>query len=250
MCFDADSTPPIPVIAGAAVSHDDLVLTSADGTQFAAFGATPDEPAATGVVILPDVRGLYRFYEELALRFAERGHAALAIDYFGRTAGAEKRDDEFEYMPHVEQTTGAGIQSDVATAVARLRADGARAIFTVGFCFGGRSSWLSAASGHELRGAVGFYGRPGEGRDGSPGPIQRAAEMQCPVLALQAGDDQHITAADNQAFDEALDAAGIEHEVVSYGGAPHSFFDRKYEEFAAQSADAWRRTLEFIAQHS
>jgi len=250
MCFDADSTPPIPVIAGAAVSHDDLVLTSADGTQFAAFLATPDEPAATGVVILPDVRGLYRFYEELALRFAERGHAALAIDYFGRTAGAEKRDDEFEYMPHVEQTTGAGIQSDVAAAVARLRVDGAGAIFTVGFCFGGRNSWLSAASGHELRGAVGFYGRPGEGRDGSPGPIQRAAEMECPVLALQAGDDQHITAADNQAFDEALDDAGIEHEVVSYGGAPHSFFDRKYEEFATQSADAWRRTLEFIAQHS
>ena len=250
MCFDADSTPPIPVIAGAAVSHDDLVLTSADGTQFAAFLATPDEPAATGVVILPDVRGLYRFYEELALRFAERGHAALAIDYFGRTAGAEKRDDEFEYMPHVEQTTGAGIQSDVAAAVARLRADGAGAIFSVGFCFGGRNSWLSAASGHELRGAVGFYGQPGEGRDGSPGPIQRAAEMECPVLALQAGDDQHITAADNQAFDEALDDAGIEHEVVSYGGAPHSFFDRKYEEFATQSADAWRRTLEFIAQHS
>jgi carboxymethylenebutenolidase len=250
MCFDSDSTPPIPVIAGAAISHDDLVLTGADGAQFAAFLATPDVPAATGVVILPDVRGLYRFYEELALRFAERGQAALAIDYFGRTAGAEKRDDEFEYMPHVEQTTVAGVQSDVAAAVARLRADGATAIFTVGFCFGGRNSWLSAASGHGLAGAVGFYGRPGEGRDGSPGPIQRAAEMECPVLALQAGDDQHITAADNQAFDEALDDAGVEHEVVSYAGAPHSFFDRKYEEFATQSADAWRRTLEFIAQHS
>ena len=56
-------------------------------------------------MILPDIRGLYRFYEELALRFAERGHAAIAFDYFGRTAGAEKRDDDFEYMPHVEQTT-------------------------------------------------------------------------------------------------------------------------------------------------
>ena len=67
-------TPPIPVIAGAAVSHDDLVLTAADGNQFAAFVATPDEPATVGVVIYPDVRGLYRFYEELALRFAERGY--------------------------------------------------------------------------------------------------------------------------------------------------------------------------------
>jgi carboxymethylenebutenolidase len=250
MCFDADSTPPIPAIAGAAISHDDLVLTAADGAQFAAFLATPDEAAATGVVILPDVRGLYRFYEELALRFAERGHAALAIDYFGRTAGVEKRDDAFEYMPHVEQTTVAGIQADVAAAVARLRAGGATSTFTVGFCFGGRNSWLSAASGHGLAGAVGFYGRPGEGRDGSPGPIDRASEMGCPVLALQAGDDQHITAADNEAFDRALAAAGVEHDVVTYDGAPHSFFDRKYEEFADASADAWRRTLAFVAQHS
>ncbi len=70
----------------------------------------------------PDVRGLYRFYEELALRFAERGYAALAFDYFGRTAGAEKRDDDFEYMPHVQQTTPAGVQADVAACVAHLRA--------------------------------------------------------------------------------------------------------------------------------
>src|SRR5579862_7760499 len=250
MCFELDSAPPITPVSGAAISHDDLVLTATDGTQFAAFLATPEEPSATGIVILPDVRGLYRFYEELALRFAERGHAAIAIDYFGRTAGVEKRDDDFEYMPHVEQTTVAGIQADVGAAIAHLRDGGATAIFTVGFCFGGRNSWLSAASGHELAGAVGFYGRPGEGRDGTPGPTQRAAEMTCPILALQAGDDQNITAQDNAAFDEALEAAGVEHDVVTYDGAPHSFFDRKYEEFADASADAWTRTLEFVARHS
>lgn len=248
MCFDADSSPPIPVIAGAAVSHDDLVLTSADGSEFAAFLATPDESSATGIVVLPDVRGLYRFYEELALRFAERGHAALAIDYFGRTAGVAKRDDDFDYMPQVEQTTAAGIQADVAAAVSRLRAAGATSVFTVGFCFGGRNSWLAAASGHGLAGAIGFYGRTGEGRDGSPGPIDRAAEMACPILALQAGDDQNITAEDNAAFDRALEAAGVEHDVITYEGAPHSFFDRKYEEFADASADAWQRTLEFIVR--
>src|SRR5438128_8889164 len=108
MCFDTDSSPPIPVIKGAAVSHEDLVLEAADGNRFAAFAAAPEAPAETGVVILPDVRGLYRFYEELALRFAERGVAAVAFDYFGRTAGTEKRGDDFEYMPHVEQTTPAG----------------------------------------------------------------------------------------------------------------------------------------------
>jgi carboxymethylenebutenolidase len=250
VCFELDSAPPIPVIRGAAVSHEQLVLQGGDGNRLAAFLAAPDNGADVGVVLLPDVRGLYRFYEELALRFAERGYASLALDYFGRTAGAATRDDGFEYMEHFEQTTPEGVQSDVAAAVAHLRSQGARAIFTVGFCFGGRNSWLAAAAGHGLAGAVGFYGRPGEGRDGTPGPIQKASEIEAPVLALQAGDDANITAADNAAFDEALTEAGVEHEVVTYDGAPHSFFDRKQEEFKAASDDAWAKTLAFIAAHS
>jgi carboxymethylenebutenolidase len=250
MCFDADSTPPIPPLAGAAVSHDDLVLESADGNRFAAFAATPEEPARVGVVVLPDIRGLYRFYEELALRFAERGYTAVAFDYFGRTAGAEKRGDDFEYMPHVQQTTQAGVQADVAACVAHLRAAGCERIFTVGFCFGGRSSWLAAAAGHGLAGAVGFYGRPGLATDGTPGPIQRAGEIAAPILALQGGDDPGIPVEDSQALDAALSEAGVEHEVVIYDGAPHSFFDRKQEEFADDSEDAWNRVLAFLERHS
>jgi len=250
MCFELDSSPPVAPLSGAAVSHDDLVLEVADGNRFAAFLATPEEPARAGVVILPDVRGLYRFYEELALRFAERGYAALAIDYFGRTAGVGKRADDFEYMPHVERTTQEGIQADTAAGVARLRDAGCSSVFTVGFCFGGRNSWLAAASGHGLAGAVGFYGRPGPGRDGSPGPAQRAAEIAAPVLALQGGADPAIPQSDVDAFEEALRAAGVEHEVVVYPGAPHSFFDRKQAEFAAESEDAWNRVLAFIDKNA
>ena len=249
MCFDLDSAPPIPPLSGAAVSHEDLVLEAADGNRFAAFSASPEEPSRIGVVILPDVRGLYRFYEEFALRFAERGYAAVAIDYFGRTAGVEKRDDDFEYMPHVEQTTASGVQADTAAAVAHLRAAGAEAVFTVGFCFGGRNSWLAAASGHGLAGAVGFYGRPGEGRDGSPGPIQRAEEMAAPILGLMGGDDPGIPLDVVQEWDAALDETDVEHEIVVYPGAPHSFFDRKHEEFAEASEDAWNRTLAFLERY-
>jgi carboxymethylenebutenolidase len=251
MCFELDSLPPIPVLKGAAVSHDDLTLESRDGTSFAAFAATPEPPSGIGVVVLPDVRGLYRFYEELALRFAERGYTAVAIDYFGRTAGVGKRDDEFPYMEHVAQTTPEGIQADVAAAAAYLRSPAGgscRAVFTVGFCYGGRNSWLSAAGGHGLAGAVGFYGSPGM-RNDTPGPTQLAGRMEAPILALQAGDDQHITAAANAEFDEALTAAGVEHEVVTYDGAPHSFFDRSYEEFADASANAWSRVLAFLERH-
>ena len=243
MCFDDDSSPPIPRISGAAVSHEDLILTAADGNRFAAFLAAPDDHASTGIAILPDVRGLYRFYEELALRFAERGYAALAIDYFGRTAGVEKRGDDFEYRPHVDATTDVGVQADVAAAVAKLRELGCKSIFTVGFCFGGARSWLAAASGHDLAGAIGFYGRPGPA-------TERVGDIACPILALQAGDDQNISLADNAAFDEALARAGVDHEIVTYAGAPHSFFDRKQEDYADASEDAWSKVLAFVAHHA
>jgi carboxymethylenebutenolidase len=144
VCFDLDSAPPVHRIRGASVTHEELVLEAADGNRLAAFAAVPDSPAVVGVVILPDVRGLYRFYEELALRFAERGIAAVAIDFFGRTAGVERRGDDFEYMPHVERTTLESVQADVAAAVAHLRSGGVETVFTVGFCFGGRHSWLAA----------------------------------------------------------------------------------------------------------
>ena len=74
--------------------------------------------------------------------------------------------------------------------------------------------------------------------------------MAAPILALQGGDDPAIPVEDSQAFDEALSEAGVEHEVVVYEGAPHSFFDRKYEEFAADSEDAWNRVLAFVERYS
>jgi carboxymethylenebutenolidase len=243
VCFELDSTPPIPVIRGAAVSHEELTLEAADGNAFAAFAAAPDEPSGVGVVILPDVRGLYRFYEELALRFAERGVAAVAFDYFGRTAGAAKRGEDFEYKPHVDQTRTETVQVDVAACIAYLRGRGATSIFTVGFCFGGRQSWLAAADQEGLAGAIGFYGRPAEA-------AARAARLKAPILALQAGADQNITAEDNAAFEQALQAAGVDHELVTYDGAPHSFFDRKQEQFAEASDDAWTRVLAFVESRS
>ena len=253
MCFELDSLPPIPVLSGGApVLSEDVTLEAADGTRLAAFAARPDEGAGVGVVVLPDVRGLYRFYEELALRFAERGYAAVAFDYFGRTAGVGKRGDDFPYMEHVAQTTPAGIQEDVGAAVEYLRSPdgrGCEVVFAVGFCFGGRHAWLSTAGGHGLAGAVGFYGSTGE-RAGAPGPTQLAGEFRAPILALQAGDDDHIHPADNAAFEAALEAAGVEHEFVVYEGAPHSFFDRRHEEYADASADAWERVLRFIERYT
>lgn len=252
MCFEADSVPPIPPIEGASVRHHDLVLEAADGNRFAAFEAFADHGRGPAVVVLPDVRGLYGFYEELALRFAEAGYDALAIDYFGRTAGVAKRDADFPFPEHVEQTTYSGMCADVAAAVAHVRKDQPdRAVFTLGFCYGGSNSWHQAATGLGLAGVVGFYGHPDrEKPTGSPHVIARVASFACPVLGLMGGDDPMIPTDLVDAFESALAANGIDHEIVTYPGAPHSFFDRKYEEFATESADAWSRVLAFLERNS
>jgi carboxymethylenebutenolidase len=224
----------LSVLAG-----EHLTLTSADGTEFSAYLARAEGP--TGVVVLPDVRGLFRFYEQLAERFAAAGHPAIAFDYFGRTAGLGPRDEDFEYMPHVQQTRPETVAQDVAAALEALSAE--RAI-TVGFCFGGAQSFMQAAEGHAgLAGVVGFYGSLR--REGQRWTLDRAGEMKLPLLGLFAGADQNITLDQVQAFDEALK---VEHEIHVYDGAPHSFFDRRQEQYADESKDAWERILGFIAQ--
>jgi carboxymethylenebutenolidase len=255
MCFDLDSQPPIHPLHGSDAHGELLTLTSADGTPFAAYRAHADSARRTGagIVVMPDVRGLYQFYKDLAMRFAEAGVEAIAIDYFGRTAGLTARDDAFEYMPHVMQTKASQIRDDVAAALAQLRGgpNPPAAYFTVGFCFGGGNSFQQAANGHGLAGVIGFYGPPArQGRDGSPSPIERAGEMKGAVLGLFGGADEGIPAADIRRFDEALSSAGVEHELVTYPGAPHSFFDRKYEQFTHESADAWTRMQAFMTAHT
>jgi carboxymethylenebutenolidase len=251
MCFPFQAVPPEipaafrrPPIAGGA-GGELLTVTSGDGVPFSAYLARAEGEA--GVVILPDVRGLFRFYEQLAERFAEAGIAAIALDYFGRTAGLGTRDEDFEYRPHVDRTRPETVAMDVRAALERLKAEtGVTRAYAVGFCFGGRHAFLQAAAGHGLDGVVGFYGSLAERRI-SARPADVAPSFAAPVLALFGGGDEHIPPDQVDEFERALEAAGVEHEVHTYPGAPHSFFDRRAEDYSAESEDAWERILGFIS---
>ncbi len=254
MCFDHDSRPPIAPIAGGALDGRLVTLDATDGNRLAAFHARAATPGDAGIVILPDVRGLHPYYEELALRFAEHGIDAVAIDWFGRTAGVGRRGPDFEYMPHVTRTTWAGIAADITAGAAAVRAGGddrpgPTRTFTIGFCMGGRMSFLAGTLGLDLAGVIGLYGTlAGPWRNDAPAPVDLVAAIGSPVLGLFGGADEAITPQAVAAFDAGLTAAGTPHRIVTYPGAPHSFFDRKAADFAEASAAAWDEVLAFVAE--
>jgi carboxymethylenebutenolidase len=253
MCHEHDARAPLPPISGASdvARSADIVLRSSDGTEFAAFQALTSHDDAPGIVILPDVRGLHPFYRDLAMRSAQAGMHAVAIDYFGRTAGLGERNEGFDHMVHVRQTTPDGVARDVAAAMERVRSETAAArLYTVGFCFGGRKSFNQAARQEGLDGVIGFYGPPQRrGEDDADPPVELAGEYRCKVLGLFGGADQGIPADAVDAFRTALDAARVPNELVTYPGAPHSFFDKRYEEYREACADAWWRILGFVGMN-
>src|SRR3984893_5123061 len=239
MCVDDDSFPPIPPISGGA-------------TRVMAHAARAAKPTGAGMVVIPDVRGLHPYYKELADRFAEIGVDSVAIDFFARTAPSEDRSEKFDFMSQVPLTKPETLQADIAAGVAYLRsADGGqvKSLYSMGFCFGGALSYLQAASGLNYTGVIGFYGWPlGLKRwPDRPKPIDAVDRYKCGGMSVLRGADEGIPQADVDAFDQACKKAKVKHDLKVYPGAPHSFFDRKYTEFAEASGDAWKRVQAFVS---
>ena len=239
MCFSDEQHPPLPPKSSEVGGHGPTELTAADGNVFRAYDATPVTRRGASLVLLPDIRGLHPYYTDLALAFATAGIDTVALDPFGRTAGLGARDDEFDYMPHAKSLTSAQVLADSRAAAARLRDRSDDPVFTLGFCKFGGESWLLAASDLDASGCMGFYGMPAA-------TMEVVDEMASPLLILAAGADQATSPEDNAAFDRALTESGKEHEYVLYDGAPHSFFDRGFSDWASACEDAWGRMLGFI----
>jgi carboxymethylenebutenolidase len=233
---------------GGSSDESDLKLTTRDGKQIDALAARAAKPNGAGVVIIPDPRGLAPFYRELTTRFAQAGIDTVAIDYLSRHGVPNPRPGDFDFMAAIRQAMSSpeGIDADVAAGIEYLRTKEGGAVasvFTVGFCFGGSTSWRQSAQQPGLAGAIGFYGRPGMVRDLIP-------QMKAPLLLLVAGADQATTPEDNATFDRELTQAKVPHKTVVYPGAPHSFFDRTFEQHKSACDDAWKQMLSFIEEHT
>jgi carboxymethylenebutenolidase len=239
MCFTSDQHPPEPPRSSDVGHHGSVALTAADGNPFSAFEAVPVTPRGASLVLLPDVRGMHAFYTDLALCFAQAGIDTVTLDPYGRSAGLTARDDDFDYMAHAKRLTPQGLLADAAAAAARLRERSADPVFTAGFCMFGGQSWRLAATDLHPAGSIGFYGRPSTVQD-------VLGDIDSPLLILAAGDDKATSQQENADFDRALTEAGKVHDYVLYEGAPHSFFDRGFEQWQDECSDSWVQILAFI----
>ncbi|HEX9775117.1 MAG TPA: alpha/beta fold hydrolase [Actinomycetota bacterium] len=243
MCYSDDARPPLPPVSGAAQDAGDLVLTSGDGSLVDAFFATPDRPSSAGMVVMPDVRGLHAFYKELAVRFADAGMHAIAFDYFGRTAATHDRGEDFPFAEHVEKLQFPTVAEDAKAATTWLREHaGVTSVFCVGFCMGGAMAWRQSAADPSMNGCIGFYGVPSRVAD-----VQ--AQMRAPILILAAGQD-FTPVQEVERWAGEVRSNGVDVEMHVYPDAPHSFFDRSFDQHAGACADAWERVLDFVARRS
>jgi carboxymethylenebutenolidase len=211
-----------------------------------AYVSRAPDPSGVGVILIPAMRGLKQYHKDLSDRFANIGIDAVTFDYYGRQAPDGPRDESFDFEGNYElirqPEARPGIDADIAAAIDFLLSPKDRDIkwvFTLGFCFGAAISWWQSAVEPRVSGCIGLYGITTHAIDLVP-------QMRRPLLLLMGGNDAFVSLDEVQDFEAALEKANVPFESKVYPGAPHSFFDRRFEEHRQAEADASATILDFI----
>ncbi len=239
----------------AAVNEEERTLRAGDGAALREFVALPATGLRRGaVLIIHDIWGYTDFYKDLARRITGHGYAAALIDFFGRQGdlpesmrAPERTGTKPEAMARAvqraQQLSDERFLADMQTAVDDLHARGAARVACWGFCMGGRLAYASAARVGGLAGAVAYYGHL-QAEPGRFSPLELAAQIRIPVLAIFGGADPGIPADQIAAFQNALKT---DKEFVTYPGAPHGFLRYGATEHKEAIDDALQRTYRFFA---
>jgi len=209
-----------------------------------------------GVVLVPDVRGLYDHYRDVTRRLAGEGFFVFAIDLYSRE-GAPDLPDMPAVMKWIRDLPDPRVLADLEGAArfvgGRPEVRGAPVGIT-GFCMGGQYALLAACTSSAFAACVSWYGmlRYAENDERKPAsPLQRAAHLACPYLGLFGEEDALIPLADVENLRHSLATAGKAFEIVTYQGAGHAFFnDARADAYRpAAAADAWRRAVAFFQRN-
>lgn len=235
-------------MTGAAIRKKKVELAVADGTRMAAYVARPEESGPQpGLMVFQEAFGVNHHIRNVSERFAAEGYVVIAPELFHRTvpAGFEGSYTDFPaVMPHVQAVTTETAEFDVQAAYEWLSSNAqvkAKEISSVGFCMGGRVSFI-ANSVVALRAAVSFYGG-----GIAPGLLDRAARLRAPSLFVWGGLDKHITPEHRRAVTDALRAQQKIYVNAEFSRADHGFFCDERVAYEPHSArQAWALTLEFL----
>ncbi len=243
-----------PLTYAARMPNRELVLETADGPM-ALFEVTPDGVARGGVIVVQEAFGVNDHIREVTSRFASAGYHAVAPAYFHRAGGGAVEDytDFSAIFPLFEGLSDDGIVIDTEATLDHLRAAGLTddRVGIVGFCFGGRVTFLASLR-WALGAAVGFYGGGIASKGVLPFPslVEDAAALRTPWLGLFGDEDASIPVADVERLRAALTAATVDTDVVRYPDAGHGFHcDVRADYHEAAAADAWARTLDWFDGH-
>jgi len=227
-----------------------VTLQVADGTSMNAYVAAPaDAGKAPGLLVFQEAFGVNAHIRDVAERFARQGYVAIAPELFHRTApGFEGDYANFPACaPHLQALMPDGIIADARAAFDWLQKSPRvlpNATACVGFCMGGRASYL-ANSGLPLKAAVSFYG-------GGivPGLLPRAAQQHGPILFFWGALDPHIPKEHVRAIVDAMQEAKKTYVNVEFSDANHAFFCDARAAFKETAAkQAWDLTLRFLATY-
>jgi carboxymethylenebutenolidase len=218
-----------------------------DGTRMGAYVARPEgEGPHAAVIVLQEAFGVNSHIRDVTERFAREGYVAIAPELFHRTAPGFEGDyaDFPSTLPHMKAITMEGAEADLRAAYDWLKSRidvKAKDIYSVGFCLGGKISFLANAV-LPLRATSSFYGG-GIAQE----LVGRAADVKSPMLLVWGGLDKHITAEHRKAITDALQANGKEYVNVEFSSANHAFFCDERQNYHAQAAEqAWVLLLEFF----
>jgi carboxymethylenebutenolidase len=231
-------------------------VTTEDGPM-GLYEAVPDGEPHGAVVVIQEAFGVNEHIRDVTRRFADAGYHAVAPSLFHRAGGGSIDDydniDFTKVFALFEGVSDDGTLADVDVALDHLRGAGFTddRIGIVGFCFGGRVTFLVAAR-RALGAAVGFYGGGIASKGMLPFDplIDEAATLQTPWLGLFGDADESIPVEDVEKLRDALKAATVDNEVVRYADAAHGFHcDVRADYHPDAAADGWSRTLEFFGSH-
>lgn len=247
-------------------TRSEEVMLSTDGRKMTALVVRPEGQAGTengrrpGLIVIQEAFGLNSHIRDMTDRFARQGYVAISPDLYHRTGAGQTFG--YDDLPSARVAMGAMTQAeamaDITACLDYISTQDdvdARNIFIVGYCMGGRLAYLAASYLKErLAGAAVYYGGrivTDEVDEKWPvAPIDRTAEITCPVIGFFGGQDYAIPNEQVERIDRALSEANIEHEIYFYPDAGHGFNCNERSDFHPRAAqDAWCKTLAFFQKH-